>query len=56
MRKQMNVFGCTKKLTNLDPPKRPLEDKLKNLEELIQMNNDKVKLTIVTVFTLNVTS
>jgi hypothetical protein len=42
MKKQMNVFGCTKKLANIDPPKRPLEEKLEKSEELIKLNNDKV--------------
>ena len=38
----MNVFGCNKKLANVDPPKRPLEDKLQNLKEIIKFNDDKV--------------
>ena len=42
MKKQMNVFGCNKKLANVDPPKRPLEDKLQNLKEIIKFNDDKV--------------
>jgi hypothetical protein len=45
MKKQMNVFGCTKKqLANTDPPKRPLADKLEKLEEMIKFNDDKVSL------------
>ena len=44
MKKQMNVFGCNKKLANVDPPKRPLEDKLQNLKEIIKFNDDKVIL------------
>jgi hypothetical protein len=38
----MNVFGCTKKLANIDPPKRPLEQKLEKLEELVKLKDDKV--------------
>ena len=45
MKKQMNVFGCNKKLANMDPPKRPLEEKLRNLPEMIKFNEDKVNET-----------
>jgi hypothetical protein len=40
----MNVFGCNKKLTDMEPPKRPLEGKLNDLGEVIKLNEDKVFL------------
>ncbi len=38
----MNVFGCNKKLANIEAPKRPLVDKIADLKETIKLNEDKV--------------
>ena len=38
----MNVFGCNKKLANIEAPKRPLVDKIASLQETIKFSDDMV--------------
>ena len=42
----MNVFGCNKKLANIEAPKRPLVDKIASLQETIKFNDDMVRQAV----------